>query len=281
MAAWPAELPAPTMWTSRPCAFARLAARGAVRDALAGEPVESLDRQVPPRDAAGEDDRPRPQDVAAVEVHLARRGVDPRDRPGHEDLGAEPAAPAAAHGSPARRRTRLTGSRGSSRSGTTCRPGRRAPPARSRSSAGPPTLRTRPRPGRRARRRRSPCRTRRRPPRCARPSSSATRRSCGRTTVLPLTTPNRRPILLGRQRTAPLLGRIGRVGRHPLERDLVAVEEAAQLRAGGIPAMPDDDRSRRRRLGRDALQPAGPLIRLAASLPTSLPTSGAAAATAW
>ena len=30
------------------------------------------------------------QDVAAVEVHLPRRGVDPRDRPGHEDLGAEP-----------------------------------------------------------------------------------------------------------------------------------------------------------------------------------------------
>ena len=50
-----------------------------------------VDRQLPPRDAAGEDDRPRAQDVAAVEVHLARRGVDPRDRPGDEDLGAEPA----------------------------------------------------------------------------------------------------------------------------------------------------------------------------------------------
>ena len=25
-----------------------------------------------------------------VEVHLARRRVDPRDRAGHEDLGAEP-----------------------------------------------------------------------------------------------------------------------------------------------------------------------------------------------
>ena len=53
--------------------------------------VEALDRELPPGDAAGEDDRPRAQDVAAVEVHLARRGVDPRDRPGDEDLGAEPA----------------------------------------------------------------------------------------------------------------------------------------------------------------------------------------------
>ena len=90
IAACPAELPAPTMWTSRPCVFARLAARRAVGDALPGEPVEALDRQPPPRDAAGEDDRPRPQDVAAVEVHLAGRGVDPRDRPRDEDLGAEP-----------------------------------------------------------------------------------------------------------------------------------------------------------------------------------------------
>ena len=46
--------------------------------------------QPPPRDAAGEDDRARAQDVAAVEVHVTRRGVDPRDRPRDEDLGAEP-----------------------------------------------------------------------------------------------------------------------------------------------------------------------------------------------
>ena len=31
------------------------------------------------------------QDVAAVEVDLVRRRVDPRDRPRDEDLGAEPA----------------------------------------------------------------------------------------------------------------------------------------------------------------------------------------------
>ena len=69
----------------------RLAAGGAVEDALAGEPVEALDREAPPRDAAREDDRARAQDVAAVEVDLARRGVDSRDRPRDEDLGAEPA----------------------------------------------------------------------------------------------------------------------------------------------------------------------------------------------
>ena len=73
-----------------PVRVRRLAARRAVRDALPDEPVESLDRQAPPCDAAGEDDRPRLQDVAAVEVDLACRGVDPRDRPGDEDLGAEP-----------------------------------------------------------------------------------------------------------------------------------------------------------------------------------------------
>ena len=68
----------------------RLAAGGAVEDALADEPVEAVDRELPPRDAAGEDDRPRAQHVAAVEVHLVRHRVDPRDRPRDEDLGAEP-----------------------------------------------------------------------------------------------------------------------------------------------------------------------------------------------
>src|SRR5262249_13593558 len=68
----------------------RFAAGDAVEDALPGQPVEPLDRHVPPRDAAGEDDRPRPQNVTAVEMDLPRRGVHPRDRPGYEDLSAEP-----------------------------------------------------------------------------------------------------------------------------------------------------------------------------------------------
>ena len=69
----------------------RFAARGSVEDASAGKTVEAVDRQVSPRDAAGENDRPRLQDVATVEVHLVRRSVDARDRAGDEDLGAEPA----------------------------------------------------------------------------------------------------------------------------------------------------------------------------------------------
>ena len=90
IAACPAELPAPTMWTSRPWVFAAsLRAAPYEMPFPASRSNPSIDR-LPPRDAAGEDDRPRPQDVAAVEVHLAGRGVDPRDRPGDEDLRAEP-----------------------------------------------------------------------------------------------------------------------------------------------------------------------------------------------
>ena len=87
-------------------------------------------------------------------------------------------------------------------------------------------------------------------------SSSATRRKCGRITVLPSTTR-----IAGRsssaEAAAPGVRGVRPVGRDPLRRDLVAVEEAPQLGAD-VPAMPDDDRARRQRLGRDALQPARP-----------------------
>src|SRR6185312_14036424 len=53
--------------------------------------VHPLDGQAAPRDARGDDDRAGAQDVALVEVNLARRGVDALDRPRHEDLGSEPA----------------------------------------------------------------------------------------------------------------------------------------------------------------------------------------------
>ena len=70
----------------------RLAAGRAVEDALAGEPVEALDREAPPGDAAREDDRPR---AAGRRRRRGGRGassasirvIDARD----EDLGAEPA----------------------------------------------------------------------------------------------------------------------------------------------------------------------------------------------
>src|SRR3954454_13964245 len=53
----------------------RLAACGAVGDALPGQPLESVDGQLPPRDPAGEDDAAGADDVAAVEVELPGRGV--------------------------------------------------------------------------------------------------------------------------------------------------------------------------------------------------------------
>ena len=73
---------------------------------------------------------------------------------------------------------------------------------------------------------------------------------------LPVDDADRRAIAVGRHGAAPLLRGIRRVGREPLERDLVAVEEVAQLRADRVPAMPDHDRAWRRRLGCDALEPA-------------------------
>ena len=168
-----------------PVRVRRLAARRAVEDALPREAVEALDREPPPRHAAGEDDRLRAQDVAAVQMDVARRRVDAGDRARDEDLGAEP--PRLLEGPIASASPDTPeGSRGSSRSGTTCRPGRRAPRARSRSSRGPRRRRTRPRPARRGHRRRS-----RVVLRCVglglSLSSSATRRNWGRTTVLPLT----------------------------------------------------------------------------------------------
>ena len=69
----------------------RVAPRGAVRDALARELLPAVDREPPPDDAAREDDRARAEDVSAVEVDVARLGVDPHDLARHEDLRTEPA----------------------------------------------------------------------------------------------------------------------------------------------------------------------------------------------
>ena len=54
------------------------------------EAIRPFDLQAPPCDPAGQDHRASAQDVAAVEVELPRRRVEAEDRPGHEDLGAEP-----------------------------------------------------------------------------------------------------------------------------------------------------------------------------------------------
>ena len=86
----PPSCPAPMMWTSRPCTFGASLRAAPYEMPLPDEPVEALDRELPPRDAAREDDRPPAQHVAAVEVHLPRVRVDARDRARDEDLGAEP-----------------------------------------------------------------------------------------------------------------------------------------------------------------------------------------------
>ena len=70
----------------------------------------------------------------------------------------------------------------------------------------------------------------------------------------------------------------GRVGRHPVEADLVAREEPAQGAARRVPAMTDHGHARLGRLGGDALQPADALARQRADLAAT--TSGDAAASA-
>ena len=238
-----------------PVRVRRLAARRAVGDALARQAVEAVDGQPPPRDAAREDDRPRPQDVAAVEEHLAasRRRSASIARVTRISAPSRRACWSArlASSSP----ETPAGSRGSSRSATRCRPGRRAPRARPRSCAGPRRRRTRRPPARRARRRRSPCRTPRRPARCRaraapRPGAAAAARR-----VLPPTTRIAGQLVRRPAASPPHCSAASRrVGREPRERDLVAVEEAPQVGARGVPALPDDDRPRRRRLRSDALR---------------------------
>ena len=74
IAACPAELPGADEVDVEAVRARGLAPRGAVGDALAGQPVEAVHLELPPCDAARQDDRPRPQHVAAVEVHLAGGG---------------------------------------------------------------------------------------------------------------------------------------------------------------------------------------------------------------
>ncbi len=75
---------------------------------------------------------------------------------------------------------------------------------------------------------------------------------------LALDEPDHRPVAGVGQRSAPGLERIRGVGLEPGEADLVAVEEVTKLGAGGIPALPDHDRARRRRVGGEPLQPPCP-----------------------
>ena len=66
--------------------------------------------------------------------------------------------------------------------------------------------------------------------------------------------PDHRQVALGGQRAAPLVDSVRRLGREPLEGDLVAIEEAAQARAVCVPLVPDDRGARRRRRRGEPLQ---------------------------
>ena len=255
----------------------RLAACGAVEDALAGEAVEALDRQVPPGDAAGEDDRPRPQDVAAVEVHLMGRGVDARDRPRDEDLGAEPARLLER---PARQ---LVARHARGEAEVVLDPGGRA-----RLAAGCLALdHDRPEPLGRAVH--GGCQA-------GGPGTDDHRvvlrgRRLGRDVEelghptqlrshdgLAVHDANGGEVALGRQRARPLLRIGGHVRLEPSEPDLVAVEEAPQLRAGGVQRWPRTIALNGAGADARACRPLAPPSRLFARRPTRSATSGATAA---
>ena len=69
---------------------ARLAARRTKVDALANEPVEALNLESAPLDAAGKYDGPRADDLIAVEHDLMRLRIDAGDRARDQDLRPEP-----------------------------------------------------------------------------------------------------------------------------------------------------------------------------------------------
>ncbi len=204
-------------------------------------------------DSAGEDDRPRAQDVTGVEVQLAIRGVDPGDRPGDEDLGAQPPR------LPQRAARQLVAGDARGEAEVVLDPGGGAGLAAGRLALDHD----------RAQALRRPVHGRGQPGRAGAddhrvvlggarlgvdPEQLGHPAQLGPDDGLAVDDPDRRPVLLGGQGAAPLLGRVGSLGREPLEGDLVAVEEAAQLGAGRVPAVPDHDRARRRRVGRDGLQ---------------------------
>ena len=187
-------------------------------------------------------------------------GVDARDRPGDEDLGAEP--PRLLQ----RAARQLVAGHAGREAEVVLDPRRRAGLAAGRLALD----HDRAQPLRRAVHRGGqprgpgaddrPCRTRRRPARCAGRAARRPGAAAAATTVLPSTTRIAGQSSSAGQRAAPLLGGVRRVGRDPPERDLVAVEEAPQLACrtasqrwpttiarggGGSAAMPCRPRARR------------------------------------
>ena len=148
------------------------------------------------------------------------------------------------------RRRRPTGTRGSSRSATTTRPGRRATRARRRSCGDPPT----------------PCRPQPR----ARPAPPTIT-----TSYSPPARLGAEPEQLGHptelrpddgvtadeleEWVVDVLGGLRVVERDCPEGDPVPLQEALELRELDVPSMTDDDGPRRQRLRSEALQPRGAL----------------------
>ena len=63
---------------------------GSVVDTLADEPVEAIYRKTPPGNTGSKDNRPRPDDVLAIEENFPRDGIESSNRARYEDLGPEP-----------------------------------------------------------------------------------------------------------------------------------------------------------------------------------------------
>ena len=243
------------MWTSSPWVAGASLREAPYETPLPNsrsQPSMSRRRQVTPD---GEDDRPRPQDVAAVEVHLLRRRVDPLDRPGHEDLGAEPP------GLLQRAARELVARHARREAEVVLDAGRRPGLAAGRLSLD----HDRPQALRRAVHGRGEAGGA-----GADDDRVVVRRGRLRAEAeqlghAPQLRPRHRPavdeaddreVAVARKRPAPALRGVGLLRLHPGERDLVAVEEVPQLRAGGVPAMPDDGGPGRRRVGGDALEAA-------------------------
>ncbi len=230
---------------------------GAVVDALPAEPLEAADAEPAPRDTGCEDDRASVDDASAVEVNVAVRRVDPLDRPRYEDLSAEP--PRLLE-SPARelvagdtgREAEVVldaGRRPGLAAGRLALDDERAEPLRGAVHGGS-----------------KPCRSR--------TDDHGVVFGLGRlggepeqVGDVPKLGPNyrraghaldRRPILLRGKWAVPVGHELGLVGRDPLERDLIAIEEVPELGARRIPALPDHHRARRRRCGGEPGQASGP-----------------------
>src|SRR6185437_3566464 len=243
----------------------RLAAGRAVGDALAGELVAALDVEPAPGDAARQDDRARPQDVAAVEVHLAGGRVDARDRPGDQYLGAEPA------GLLERSAGELVARDARGEAEIVLDPRRRARlPARrlaldhDRAQALGRAVHGRGQPGR-----------------AGADDHGVVLRALGlggeaeQLGDAAQLRPHHRlavddaqhgAVVRRRDRAVPLPGDVVRVGLQPLERHLVSLQEVAQLGAGGVPPLAHHERARHGGLERDALEAAQPADAVARQL---------------